>query len=56
MKLKLSKYCKISAFISEEFINVIKIQIDAMKRKIYADLSCYAKKGNKQVSAKPSLQ
>ena len=33
-----------SAFIPEEFLNVIKLQIGSMKQKIYADLLYYYKK------------
>ena len=36
-----------SAFMPEEFLNVIKLRIESMKQKIYADLLSYYKKSLK---------
>ena len=45
-----------SAFILEEFLNVIKLWIESIKQKIYADLlSYYKKKLEKQVGTKSTV-
>ena len=45
-----------SAFILEEFLNVIKLWIESIKQKIYADLlSYYKKKLKKQVGTKSTV-
>ena len=45
-----------SAFMPEEFLNVIKLRIESMKQKIYADLlSYYEKKLEKQLGTKSNV-
>ena len=45
-----------SALMPEEFLNVIKLRIESIKQKIYADLlSCYEKKLEKQLCSKSNV-
>ena len=45
-----------SAFMPEKSLNVIKLRIESMKQKIYADLLCYYnKKLEKQVGTKSTV-